>query len=73
MAFAFTIITDATGRIRYLAALRHAADAAVLIQQDNRMRDVSSKEPVIRVMAESMDISECNRLVDGIIDVMVRV
>ncbi len=33
----------------------------------------SGTEPVIRVMAESMDIEQCNRLVDGIIDVMVRV
>ena len=33
----------------------------------------SGTEPVIRVMAESMDIMQCDRLVDGIIDVMVRV
>ena len=33
----------------------------------------SGTEPVIRVMAESMDIDQCDRLVDGIIDVMVRV
>ena len=33
----------------------------------------SGTEPVIRVMAESMDTAQCNRLVDAIIDVMVSV
>ena len=33
----------------------------------------SGTEPVIRVMAESMDTAQCNRLVDAIIDVMVNV